>query len=114
MCGICGIWGAGSNLQAVEAMVAAMYHRGPDDNGVFNAAQVSVGMTRLAIIDTSAGGHQPLKNRDGTLWIVYNGEAYNFQSERRILEAKGHTFSSSSDTEVILRMYEQYGDDFLL
>src|SRR5205807_9173510 len=72
------------------------------------------GMTRLAIIDTSTGGHQPMHNRDGSITIVYNGETYNFQSERVLLEAKGHTFSSTSDTEVVLRMYEHYGDDFLL
>jgi len=113
MCGICGIWGR-EDARAVRAMVKALHHRGPDDSGVFSDARVSLGMTRLAIIDTSVGGHQPMKNHDGEVWIVYNGEAYNFQSERRILEAKGHTFSSSSDTEVALRMYEHYGDDFLL
>ncbi len=113
MCGICGIWGE-DNEYAVRTMTQAMSHRGPDDSGVFSDARVSLGMTRLAIIDTSSGGHQPMKNHDGGVWIVYNGEAYNFQTERRILETKGHTFSSSSDTEVALRMYEHYGDDFLL
>ena len=113
MCGICGVWGT-ENRQAVEAMVAAMHHRGPNDRGLYHDDSVALGMTRLAIIDVSAAGHQPMKNPDATIWIVYNGEVYNFQSERRLLEAKGHCFSSSSDTEVVLRMYEHYGDDFLL
>ncbi|MGH9844649.1 MAG: asparagine synthase (glutamine-hydrolyzing) [Blastocatellia bacterium] len=113
MCGICGIWGA-DHSQAVGAMVRAMHHRGPDDHGVFADTRISLGMARLAIIDTGTGGHQPMKNPDGSVWIVYNGEAYNFQTERKILESKGYGFSSSSDTEVVLRMYEHYGDDFLL
>jgi asparagine synthase (glutamine-hydrolysing) len=70
-------------------------------------------MTRLAIIDVSAAGHQPMQNRNGTVCIIYNGEVYNFQSERELLEANGYFFSSSSDTEVVLRMYEHYGDDFV-
>src|SRR5262245_4498784 len=113
MCGICGIWGK-PDPASVNAMVEAMHHRGPDDRGVYNDAQVSLGMTRLAIIDTSSGGHQPMRNADGSIQIVYNGETYNFREERARLESKGHTFSSSSDTEVVLRMYEHYADDFLL
>src|SRR5437016_10458089 len=113
MCGICGVWGM-DNPSPVERMVAAMRHRGPDDRGVYRDSNLSLGMTRLAIIDTSTGGHQPMHNRDGSITIVYNGETYNFQSERALLEEKGHTFSSTSDTEVVLRMYEHYGDDFLL
>src|SRR5437588_6100022 len=113
MCGICGVWGM-DNPSPVERMVAAMRHRGPDDQGVYRDSNLSLGMTRLAIIDTSTGGHQPMHNRDGSITIVYNGETYNFQSERTLLEEKGHTFSSTSDTEVVLRMYEHYGDNFLL
>lgn len=113
MCGISGVWGTDNDL-AVRAMVAAMTHRGPDDAGVYHDAQVALGMTRLAILDISMAGHQPMKTPDGTIWIVYNGEIYNFQSERRLLETKGYAFSSHSDTEVVLRMYEHYGDDFLL
>jgi len=112
VCGICGIWGV-SDAESVDSMVQAMHHRGPDDRGVFCDNQISLGMTRLAIIDTSPAGHQPLSNYDGSVWIVYNGEAYNFKSERHILESHGHTFTSSSDTEVVLRMYEHYGDDFV-
>ena len=112
MCGICGIWGT-DGRQAIEPMVAAMRHRGPDDQGIYHDAKASLGMTRLAIIDVSAAGHQPMQNQNGTVWLVYNGEVYNFQSERALLEAKGYSFSSSSDTEVVLRMYEHYGDDFV-
>ncbi len=113
MGGICGIWGADSR-RAIDLMVAAMRHRGPDDQGVYHDAKVSLGMSRLAIIDVSAAGHQPMQNRNGAVWIVYDGEVYNFRSERELLEAKGYSFSSSSDTEVVLRMYEHYGDDFVL
>lgn len=113
MCGISGIWGP-SDRQAIRAMVAAMDHRGPDDRGEYHDANIALAITRLSIIDTGSGGHQPMGNPDGTIQIVYNGEVYNYQSERRQLEARGYTFSSSSDTEVILRMYEHYGDDFLL
>jgi len=95
-------------------MVRAMHHRGPDDRGIFTDSLVSLGMSRLAIIDLSEAAHQPMSNSDKTLWIVYNGETYNFQEERRLLEEKGHVFHSHSDTEVVLRLYEQYGDDFLL
>ena len=95
-------------------MVAAMHHRGPDDSGVFRADGLALGMARLAVIDLTTAGHQPMSNRDGTVWIVYNGETYNFREERAVLEGKGHRFYSHSDTEVVLRMYEQYGDDFLL
>src|SRR5205085_8239803 len=69
---------------------------------------------RLAIIDTGSGGHQPMHTPDGRITVVYNGELYNFREERRLLEARGYEFASTSDTEVVLRMYEHYGDDFLL
>jgi len=95
-------------------MVMAMRHRGPDDSGVFCGPGAVLGMTRLAIIDLSPAGHQPMSNPERTVWIVYNGEVYNFQSERRQLEAQGESFVSHSDTEVVLKLYERYGDDFLL
>lgn len=113
MCGICGVWG-GEGRQAVDAMVRALYHRGPDDLGILEDGSVTLGMTRLAIIDTTSGGHQPMHTPDRQISVVYNGELYNFRNERRLLEAKGYTFNSTSDTEVALRMYEHYGDDFLL
>ncbi len=95
-------------------MVAAMKHRGPDDHGVFTDECVSLGMARLAIIDLNPTGHQPMSNPEKTIWIVYNGEVYNFQSERKLLEKLGYQFISNSDTEVILRLYQHYGDDFLV
>jgi hypothetical protein len=95
-------------------MVGAMHHRGPDDRGTLFDDRVALGMTRLAIIDTSSGGHQPMRTPDGLISVVYNGELYNFREERRLLEAKGYEFGSASDTEVVLRMYEHYADDFLL
>src|SRR6266511_4715986 len=112
MCGICGVWGA-SEPESVTAMVAAMRHRGPDNHGVFADVRVALGATRLAILDLSEAGHQPMPNADGTVWIAYNGEIYNFQSERELLEGKGRRFKSGSDTEVALQMYEEYGDAFL-
>lgn len=94
-------------------MVTAMHHRGPDDQGTFSDRQVSLGMTRLAIIDTTSGGHQPMQTPDGGIVLIYNGELYNFREQRELLEQHGYTFQSSSDTEVVLRLYEHYGDDFL-
>lgn len=113
MCGICGVWGS-SDRRSVEAMVSAMHHRGPDDHGMFDDGQATLGMTRLAIIDTSSGGHQPMVTPDGQIALIYNGELYNFREERSLLEKNGYHFHSTSDTEVILGMYEHYGDDFLL
>lgn len=113
MCGICGIWDS-SNQPAVSAMVKAMRHRGPDDSGIFSAGRVSLGMTRLAIIDLSPAGHQPMSSPDGNIWIVFNGEIYNFREKRAHLEKLGDRFVSNSDTEVILKLYEHYGDDCLL
>ena len=112
MCGICGIWGK-SEDRILDAMVASMHHRGPDDRGFFREDGIALGMTRLAILDISPAGHQPMSTPDGTIWIVYNGETYNYRQERDILMKKGYTFHSGSDTEVVLRMYEAYGDDFV-
>jgi asparagine synthase (glutamine-hydrolysing) len=114
VCGICGVLGSGDSREAVSNMVAAMRHRGPDDRGILARGDATLGMTRLAIIDTTSGGHQPMETPDGLISIVYNGELYNFHSERELLNSKGYKFVSSSDTEVVLRMYEHYGDDFVL
>jgi asparagine synthase (glutamine-hydrolysing) len=113
MCGISGILGNPKHQQ-IESMVNAMHHRGPDDAGIFHEAGIALGMARLSVIDITPAGHQPMRNQNGSVWIVYNGETYNFWQERAILEEKGHRFDSHSDTEVVLRMYEVYGDDFLL
>ena len=113
MCGICGVFGHNGRYN-IEAMVSAMQQRGPDDSGIIQESGIVLGMTRLAIIDLTRAGHQPMSNDDSSVWIVYNGETYNFLEEREILIKKGHSFKSTSDTEVVLRMYEVYGDDFLL
>lgn len=112
MCGICGIW-AGNSRPNVTAMVAAMRHRGPDDNGVHEDERATLGMARLAIVDVSNAGHQPMSGAEGGVWIVYNGETYNFVEQRRELEALGHVFNSDSDTEVVLQLYLRFGDAFL-
>src|ERR1700680_4051241 len=103
MCGIAGVVpthsdGAVDNA-TVHRMCEAIVHRGPDDEGIFVKAGVGLGMRRLSIIDL-AGGHQPVFNEDKNIWIVYNGEIYNFQELRTQLQAKGHRFSTHSDTEV--------------
>ncbi|HUQ80039.1 MAG TPA: asparagine synthase (glutamine-hydrolyzing) [Gemmatimonadaceae bacterium] len=113
MCGICGFTGSRSDA-ALGRMVAALHHRGPDDRGMAATDEVSLGMARLAVIDLSDAGHQPMGTPDGRLTIVYNGEVYNFADERRMLQQHGCEFHSGTDTEVVLRMYERYGDDFLL
>lgn len=113
MCGICGVWGS-IQPEIIEGMVSAMHHRGPDDSGIYHNESVSLGMARLAIIDLSPAGNQPMSTPDENIWIVFNGEVYNFQTEREILVKAGYTFKSATDTEVVLRMYEHYGDDFLL
>ncbi len=88
-------------------------HRGPDDSGSYVENGLGIGMRRLSIIDLE-GGHQPLSNEDQTLWLVCNGEIYNFRELREDLIARGHRFKTGSDSEVILHLYEEYGDDFVL
>ena len=97
----------------LERMNAVLAHRGPDDAGIFCVGAVGLAHRRLSIIDLSPAGHQPMANEDGTVWIVFNGEIYNFQDLRPDLEQRGHRFRSQSDTEVILHLYEEYGTDCL-
>jgi len=113
MCGIAGIYGH-APPESISNMVAAMHHRGPDDSGIYRDEGIALGMARLAVIDITPAGHQPMHSHDGSVWIVYNGETYNFREERAVLEGMGHHFESHSDSEVVLHMYEEYGDDFLL
>jgi len=113
MCGIAGFTGPRADA-ALDAMVRALHHRGPDDNGSWVSESASLGMARLAVLDLSAAGHQPMAIENGAIQIVYNGEVYNFAAERRALAAMGVHFRSTSDTEVVLRLYERYGDDFVL
>ncbi len=113
MCGISGAFAIGGTLdeemrRGVRRVNAALAHRGPDGDGFFDAPGVAFGHRRLAIIDR-AGGHQPMANEDESCWIVFNGEVYNHKALRPALEARGHRFRSSCDTEVILHAYEEYG-----
>ena len=114
MCGICGIAYKDServvNSNTLIRIRDTMIHRGPDDCGLFIDHNIGLGHRRLSIIDIS-GGHQPMTNEDGSIWIVYNGEIYNFKEIRKNLEAKGHIFKTKTDTEVIIHAYEQYGID---
>jgi asparagine synthase (glutamine-hydrolysing) len=111
MCGIAGI--TGHNRHSVEdlrRMLNTMVHRGPDDEGTYANDGILLGQRRLSIIDLE-GGHQPIPNEDKTLWIVCNGEIYNYRALRKELLARGHKFSTHSDSEVILHLYEDYGED---
>ena len=94
----------------LQAMCDRIVHRGPDDEGQFIEGNVGIGMRRLSIIDLSSG-HQPMSNEDGSIWIVFNGEIYNHIGIRSELEAKGHRFSTRSDTEAIVHAYEEWGED---
>jgi len=110
MCGIAGILGT-PDRRAVENMAAAMETRGPDDVGFYEDRWLSLGHRRLSILDLSEAGHQPMSRAGGKLWIVYNGEIFNFKELRRELEGRGQLFQSRSDTEVILALYEDRGVD---
>jgi len=115
VCGIYGIFqldGVPTDPALMPTMGRAVVHRGPDDEGHHVDGPCAIGMRRLSIIDL-AGGHQPLSNGDGTLWLVCNGEIYNFRELRRELEALGHRFKTASDSEVILHSYAQYSDQFI-
>ena len=116
---MCGIVGIAANRAVgdaenaiVRSMASAMIHRGPDDEGFYSHDSVVMGMRRLSIIDLE-GGHQPISNEDGTVWVVCNGEIYNFRQLRTMLESLGHTFSCNSDVEVIVHLYEEYGRAFV-
>ena len=112
MCGIAGIVntdaGRPVDVDLLGRMCARLYHRGPDDQGIFHRGPVGLGVRRLSIIDL-ATGHQPILNESGTVAVVLNGEIYNFRELRRRLEAAGHRFTSQSDTEVIVHLYEEHG-----
>jgi len=115
MCGIAGIVSTQfgpADADFLKRMTAALIHRGPDDEGYYWGRHVGLGQRRLSIIDLSTG-HQPLSNEDGSVWVVFNGEIYNFQELREELEKTGHRFTTVSDTEVIVHAYEQYGPECL-
>src|SRR5271163_4756575 len=112
MCGIAGILEFGRDKRASAAalreMCRVITHRGPDDEGFYTDGAVGIGMRRLSIVDV-AGGHQPISNEDGTMWIVFNGEIYNHSALRERLIAAGHRFRTHCDTETIVHLYEEYG-----
>ena len=113
MCGICGKLSFDRSATVSPALLKAMAdtiaHRGPDDEGYYNSGPVGMGFRRLSIIDL-ATGHQPLSNEDGTVWVTFNGEIYNYQELRKYLLSKGHTFRTDTDTEVIVHLYEEHGE----
>ena len=129
MCGIAGIATIKDkrvSREVLENMCRKMVHRGPDDEGIYisnqgaggrgqrrNCASVGLGHRRLSIIDLTEAGHQPMCNEDKTIWIVLNGEIYNFRELRTDLEKRGHKFKSATDTEVLLHLYEDFGKDFV-
>jgi asparagine synthase (glutamine-hydrolysing) len=114
MCGIAGIVEFGrdtrASASALRDMCHAMTHRGPDDEGLYTDGCLGIGMRRLSIVDL-ATGHQPISNEDGSLWIVFNGEIYNHLALREELVARGHRYSTHSDTETIIHAFEEYGAD---
>ena len=114
MCGIAGVFEyedrRKSDRNVLFDMLAAIQHRGPDDRGVLFAGSLAMGMQRLSIIDL-AGGKQPISNEDGTVTIVFNGEIYNYRELQQRLRTRGHTLSTASDTEVIVHLYEELGED---
>ena len=114
MCGIAGIASTEpdtrQDVETIRRMCDAIVHRGPDDDGYYVSEGVGLGIRRLSIIDLS-GGHQPIHNEDQTVWVVFNGEIYNFPELRRELESRGHGFYTHSDTEVIVHLYEEFGAD---
>src|SRR5690349_4822066 len=113
MCGIAGIVGdtpAETLLPAAQKMAAAMRHRGPDSCGVISSGGCLLVNTRLAILDLTERGQQPMSNAVRTVWITYNGETYNAAALRRDLLEKGYSFHSATDTEVVLHLYEEYAE----
>src|SRR2546427_771452 len=114
MCGICGQYNFGDRapvlLQDVQRITQTVAHRGPDDEGYFVSGPLGLGFRRLSIIDL-AGGHQPMSDMEETVWVIFNGEIYNFRELRRDLEGRGHRFRTNSDTEVIVHGYKQWGTD---
>lgn len=116
MCGICGQFNFGSQAPVlrtdIERMTQSISHRGPDDEGYYFSGPLGFGFRRLSIIDL-AGGHQPMSDPEESVWVIFNGEIYNFPELRRELEGHGHRFRTRSDTEVILHGYKQWGDEVL-
>jgi asparagine synthase (glutamine-hydrolysing) len=116
MCGICGklnFNGKGVSEDLIRKMCGSFSYRGPDDEGVHVSPPIGLGHRRLSIIDLSPAGHQPMCNEDGTIWLVFNGEIYDFNEIRETLKSKGHTLKSRTDTEILIHLYEEEGTDCL-
>jgi len=115
MCGIVGKYFFANDrkvdLGVIEGMTDVMSHRGPDDRGILREQNVALGHRRLSILDLSPSGHQPMSNEDGTVWVIFNGEIYDYKRLRDDLQTRGHVFRSTSDTEVIVHAYEEFGID---
>jgi asparagine synthase (glutamine-hydrolysing) len=112
MCGIVAVWqrdGRPCRPEDITAMRDALIHRGPDDAGLHIDGTVGLGHRRLSIVDLSTAGHQPMSNEDGSVWLVFNGEIYNYVELTAALRARGHTFRSATDSEVIIHLYEEQG-----
>jgi len=113
MCGICGQYNFKNNApvipEVIKIMTRTMIHRGPDDEGFYFSGSLGFGFRRLSIIDI-AGGHQPMSDKQESVWVVFNGEIYNFPELKRELESFGHVFSTKSDTEVIIHGYKQWSE----
>lgn len=116
MCGIAGRLNFQSKepvvSESITRMCASLWHRGPDDEGIYLDGEFGMGMRRLSIIDLHTG-RQPISNEDGSIWTVMNGEIYNFLELRSFLQGKGHKFYTNTDTEVIVHLYEEYKEDFV-
>ncbi len=113
MCGIAGMIcfdGREPAVEQLQRMTDIIHHRGPDDSGFWSEPGVGLGFRRLSIIDL-AEGHQPMSNENERIWIIFNGEIYNYKALRNELEARGHQFKTQTDTEVIVHLYEEYGED---
>jgi asparagine synthase (glutamine-hydrolysing) len=114
MCGICGVISFQPEFpvekRILQKMNQSLHHRGPDDEGYYQDSQASLAMRRLSIIDLHTG-QQPISNETGDIWVVYNGEIYNFKTVRATLEQCGHIFKTQTDTEIIVHAYEEYGDE---
>jgi asparagine synthase (glutamine-hydrolysing) len=117
MCGICGqfnfLSGAPVESPTLQRMMDTIVHRGPDDSGMHMDGSLGLGFRRLAILDLSPAGHQPMSDPEKTVWVVFNGEIYNFQEIRSELQGKGYVFRSNCDTEVIVLGYKEWGDAVL-
>src|SRR5438876_1344896 len=112
MCGIVASYRRGGGPAAASVTIAMrdeMRHRGPDDEGLWTGDSVTLGHRRLSIVDLSPAGHQPMSNEDGSVWLVFNGEIYNYVELSSALRARGHTFRSATDSEVIIHLYEEAG-----